>query len=393
MPVRDHDLIADTYVIVKQYGHMRKRYSALLLSVMAFAGAGITLLAMSSAATSLASAELEAGNTTGRAAAHYDTSASGMQSVRFGTMLQNCNNLCSTPANPVQQTAPVAINTNVNAAWCGPSWDAPQAEYDSARQKMGAGAILAPPCKSGGGFITQTPEQYRVGLDKAQKAGVMLLVWGGLTCSNPFDHNCYKMYTDPDAVIDQYAYHPALAGFFIVDEPSSTQFAKIQGVVEKVRQRRPGLLAYVNLFGAFGSMGSEARWGNITYDEYIRRYISTVKTTLISIDDYISPQSMEYSLSVVDRWARHYQSNGRPELINRVLWSAISTVGGHSGHDTAYFQNNMPIYKAANDKYNARYLYFTWRAPPPDDFWKAETSGTGLCGRPSNMRPGTMCGE
>jgi hypothetical protein len=310
-----------------------------------------------------------------------------------------CNNFCSNPTNPIYQTEPVSIDLNVNTAWCGPTWDAPQEEFDLARQKLGAGAILMPPCKKGGGYFDQTPEQYKIELDKAQIAGLKVLVLPGYTCGNAFDHNCYLSYNNPDAAIDKFASHPALAGLFILDEPPGQEFPGVQRAVERMRIRRPGLLAYTNLYGGFGTTDVRPYYGTgpdgkgLTYDQYISYYIKTVKTTALSFDDYSSPENMEKSMAVIERWAKHYQANGRPELASRNLWSAVSTIGGHAGHDLNYFNQNRAAFLAINEKYGAKTLYFTWRSPPADDVFTQPATGPALCGLVNNAKPGTMCGN
>ncbi len=351
------------------------------------------------ATTFVATTEAEKGIKTGKAEIVFDSLASGNQAIQFGQDPTSCNNFCSIPKKPIFKTSPVTIDANVNSGWCGPTWDAPQAEYDLAREKMGAGAILLPPCPVEAGFIEQTPEQIRISLDKAQVAGLQALVFPGYTCRDPYDHKCYLGLTNPDAAIDKFAYHPAMAGIYIVDEQLYQEFPAVAAAIKRVQERRPGLIAYSNLFGSFGYLearpwlGSTPTNPNVTYDEYISEYIRTVKTTLLSVDDYTSPANMDFTLAVIERWAKHYQANGRPELTTRQLWSAISTIGGHAEHDLAYFQTNMPAFKAVNDKYKAKHLYFTWRVPPEGGRWLHRLTGPGLCGKFNHAKPGTVCGE
>jgi hypothetical protein len=366
-----------------------------VVAVAIFGTIGVALLASSSAATHVVSIEAESriDAATGQAGVVAQAQASGGNAVRFGTNTGACDNFCSNPVKPIFRTAPVTVNLNVNSAWCGPTWDAPASEFDLARQKMGAGAIIMPACKAFGGFTNQTPEQTKTLLDKAQAANIKAVIFPGYTCDNAFSHQCYLGMSNPDAAIDRFAYHPALAGIYIVDEPSYQEFPVIQAAVERMRIRRPGLLPYVNLFGSQGYNDARGYLGNVTYDKYLQGYFETVKTTLVSVDDYSSPNGLEYTLKAVERWAQHYMANGRPELAQRVRWSAINTLGGHSGHTLASIQRDMPAYKAVNDKYDFRHLYFTWRAPPEDNLWNHDLTGPGLCGRNNNQRPNTLCGE
>lgn len=384
---------------IKILRSLLRRPDALSLAIVVTvsAVAGLLLLAPSQAATFAVTAEAEASidAARGQVGVVTDATASGGSAVRFGGSNGSvvCDNFCSRPVKPIYKTAPVTVDVDVNSGWCGPTWDAPQAEFDLARDKMGAGAIILPPCSVDAGFIDHTPEQSKVWLDKAHLSGLKGIVFPGYVCADKYNLRCYLGMTNPDAAIDRFAYHPALAGIYIADEPPFGDFPQVQAAVERMRIRRPGLVAYVNLFGSFGYNEARPWLGNVTYDKYIQGYLQTVKTTLISVDDYTSPANLEYTLKAIDRWARYYEVNGRPDLANRVLWSAVSTIGGHANHDLAYFQNNLPAFKAVNDKYDFRHLYFTWRVPPEGGRWNHAQTGPGLCGFYNRSKPGTVCGQ
>jgi len=368
-----------------------------LLVVIAFAGVAFFTINALRAATPSVPYEAEAGNMAGLAVVAADASASNGQATQFGGQPGDCNNFCSVPKNPIFKTSPVVINTKVNTAWCGPNWDAPQEEFNLVRQKLGADAILMPPCKTNGGYHDTSPEQYKTMLDKAQIAGVKVVVFGGYTCSNAYDHYCYAGFTNPDGFIDKFAYHPALAGFFIHDEPTTTEFADTQKAVERIQLRRPGLIAYTNLLGSFGSLdakgyGVGSNGQQVTYPQYVSMFIDTVKVNVISVDDYTSPTALDLTLKTIDDIVKQRQPS-RPDLANYSLWSAVSTIGLTNGQTKEYFDQNRPAYQAVNDKYGAKTLFFTWRSPPVDGTWTQPATGPALCGLVNNDKPGTMCGN
>lgn len=283
------------------------------------------------------------------------------------------------------------------AAWCGPTWDASQAEFDLARQKLGQGGILMPPCQPPIGYKHQPPEQYKVALDKAAKAGVKILIFPGYKgCTDGNNHSCYLGMTDIDAAIDMYATHPGMAGLFIVDEPEIQSFPALKKAVDRMAERRPGLLAYANMHGSLGTLSAKPHYGrlpndsSITYDEYVSEYVRTIKSPVLSVDDYASPDALRLSLSTIDKWAKHWQANGRPELSNRTLWSAIMYLGSPGRYNYREAWVSFPLYQAVNDDFKAMTYYFTWRSPPrlgqPD-------TGPGLCGKENNYKPATMCGN
>jgi len=386
-----------SYVKVIRAMHKLIKAARPIAVVAIFAVIAIIALNGVGATTFNVNRESESGDLGGTAAVLAENNSSGGQVVQFGNKPGDCNNFCSNPVNPIFRTAPVSIDTNVNTAWCGPSYDAPQAEFDLARQKLGPGAILMPPCKPNGGYHDQSPEQYKIELDKAQIAGLKVLVFGGYSCSNAYDHYCYAGFINPDAFIDKFAYHPALAGFFIHDEPTTTEFADTQKAVERIQLRRPGLIAYTNLLGSFGSLdakgyGVDSTGKQVTYDQYVSMFVQTVKTNVISVDDYTSPQALDLTLKTIDSVVKQNQPT-QPHLATYSLWSAISTIGLTPTQTKEYFEQNRPAYQAVNDTYKAKTLYFTWRSPPPDGTWQQPATGPALCGLANNDRPASMCGN
>lgn len=87
-----------------------------------------------------------------------------------------------------------------------------------------------------------------------------------------------------DAIVKDYADHPALMAYFIVDEPSADQFARLGAVVEYLKQRDPKHPGYINLFPTYAAPGSQL--GTATYEEYVERFVKTVHPFVISFDHY-----------------------------------------------------------------------------------------------------------
>ncbi len=85
-----------------------------------------------------------------------------------------------------------------------------------------------------------------------------------------------------EAVAD-YHDHPALWGYFVVDEPSAGQFPILGEIVVELKERDPDHPAYINLFPNYAN---EQQLGTKTYEEHVRRYVETVKPPVVSYDHY-----------------------------------------------------------------------------------------------------------
>jgi len=111
------------------------------------------------------------------------------------------------------------------------------------------------------------------------------------------------------ALIKEVKNHPALAGYFLTDEPSAVTFLDWARLTMFIKQRDPAHLAYINLYpcyanqkqlGVFlkekpqGPLGipdnfagvGDHRQAIVFYHEYLRRYVAEIHPELISYDHY-----------------------------------------------------------------------------------------------------------
>ena len=159
--------------------------------------------------------------------------------------------------------------------WCGP----PLAELTDARAAELADAgfdVVGPPCE---GLIT--PALTRQALDVAARHG--LKVWINDGRIEQYHGLQPDWRARVDAVVADFAPHPALDGYFLVDEPSRAQFADLGLVVARLRQADPTRVAYVNLLPDYA--GAEAL-GTDTYAQHLDAYMAEVRPSLVSVDYY-----------------------------------------------------------------------------------------------------------
>ena len=92
---------------------------------------------------------------------------------------------------------------------------------------------------------------------------------------------------------------PAVAGYFINDEPGLRDFPALAKAVAAVKKHAPGKLAYINLFPDYATLGAPdtSQLGTSNYLEYLQRFVAEVKPQIISYDNYM----VQYSLDLRDR--------------------------------------------------------------------------------------------
>lgn len=192
-----------------------------------------------------------------------------------------------------------------------------------------------------------TPEYNLPMLALAHDAGLDSIVWDTRT-------QAALAGTDVDgnlgSVVAQYAGQPALAGYFVQDEPSASAFAQVARVVSGLAKRDPEHFGYVNLLPAYGDFAL----GVPTYDEYVSDFLTLVKPSVFSFDNYpfISDGTDElgiltdletvraHSLATHTPFWQYIQSfafdNRRQPTRDEMLWEGTQTLA-YGGAGVSYF--------------------------------------------------------
>jgi hypothetical protein len=194
----------------------------------------------------------------------------------------------------------------------------------------------------------------RSALDAAQVVGLKLLV------------NPPELRSDPEGTVRELKKHPALAGYFLQDEPNMTQFAELAAWAKRIRAVDADHPCYVNLFP--NTANNKNLLQAQTYDEYLERYVREVPDLPISFDFY--PVMRTYlqaswydNLELIADTSRETR---------RPFWAfALSVAFGDHPIATA---PHLRLQVYSNLAYGAQVIqYFTYWTPPPaplqgDDF-------------------------
>ena len=159
--------------------------------------------------------------------------------------------------------------------WCGP----PLPDFTDARAAEIAAAgftVVGAPCE---GAIT--PELNRRALDVAARHGLSL--WINDSRVGQYRGLAPEWEALLAEVVAEYGDHPALGGYFLIDEPGAEQFADLGKVVARLRAADARRVPYVNILPDFAPV---ELLGTATYREHLERYMATVRPTLLSYDYY-----------------------------------------------------------------------------------------------------------
>ncbi len=159
--------------------------------------------------------------------------------------------------------------------WCGPPADTdPLAKYAEVAE-CNFNYVL-PPCSA------VAVEQNKAILDACAKNGLKYIIGDSrIGAKNPGDPQFER---DLDAVVADYAGHPATAGYFVRDEPNSADFPKLAAINQYLLKKDPKHLPFFNLFPNYAS---QEQLGNKTYEDHVAQFCKTVKPRLLSYDHYI----------------------------------------------------------------------------------------------------------
>jgi hypothetical protein len=129
---------------------------------------------------------------------------------------------------------------------------------------------------------SMTVEQNRKMLDYCQSVGMKAIIMDGRMIYS-IDNNP-KNKAALDAIIKDYADHPALLGYYIVDEPGAGAFKGLGDVVAYLKEKDPKHMGYINLLPTYARDYNVL--GTKTYEEYVRNYVDIVKPAVICYDHY-----------------------------------------------------------------------------------------------------------
>jgi hypothetical protein len=147
-------------------------------------------------------------------------------------------------------------------AWSGP----PQAETNAERYRELADAGFTHNY-SGFGNV----DAMEKALDVARAAGIRQFI------------NIPELATAPEKVAERFKSHPAIAGYYLRDEPSAADFPQLAAWTKRIQTVDAVHPCYINLFPNYANA---EQLGTATYQEHLDRFVKEVPVPWISFDHY-----------------------------------------------------------------------------------------------------------
>ena len=110
-------------------------------------------------------------------------------------------------------------------------------------------------------------------LDLAQEAGLTMVT------------SCPELKSDPENTARRFMNHPALAGYFLRDEPVRKDFAELGEWAKRIESADNKHFCFVNLIASINTTKTEAL-GTSSYAEYVNSFATIVPSKVLSFDFY-----------------------------------------------------------------------------------------------------------
>ena len=237
--------------------------------------------------------------------------------------------------------------------WCGPP--EPHITLEQYRRiREGGFNYVMPPCSGA------TRETNLKSLDLAKQTGLKVFVSDGRIPANvPADEAGRKAL---DAALAEYSRHPALAGYFVGDEPSRDAFPALGRIAAYIRERDPRHPVYINLYPNYAPASVLGPGG---YDAYLEGFIEAVHPFTVSYDHYhfTNHGDRPTFFSNLESARRVSQKHGLP------FWQIV-LITQH--FDYRKLKEGETRYEAMQTlAYGAKGLmYFTYWTPDASSMWK-----------------------
>jgi len=196
------------------------------------------------------------------------------------------------------------------------------------------------------------------GLDAVQAAGLKALVSDGLchVGNAEAELDDAEITRRVEEVVAKVKGHPAVFGYYLRDEPGAQPFPGLGRWAAAFAEADPQGLPYINLFPNYASA---AQLGAATYDEYLERFVDTVKPRFISYDHY----ALMDDGSLRGGYFSNLESVRRAALANDLpFWNIVlSNAHFHYAEPT---EGGLRFQAYTTLAYGARGIsYFTYFAP------------------------------
>jgi len=192
-------------------------------------------------------------------------------------------------------------------------------------------------------------EELATALDAANVTGVKMII------------HCPELENEPEKIANCFKAHPALAGYYLRDEPNSKDFPFLGELARRIQAVDNKHFCYVNLFG---DGAPPEYYGVATYQEYIQLFIEEVPVQILSFDTYpirINKSGVRYLTDLyqnLEIFSNEARKAGKP------FWAFALTTAHWSFPIPTLADLRLQVF--SNLAYGAQGIqYFTYWTPEP----------------------------
>ena len=195
-------------------------------------------------------------------------------------------------------------------------------------------------------------------LDLAEQAGIKIII------------SCPELSEEPEKTVIRFMNHPALAGYFLRDEPNTSAFPELAAWAKRIRATDDNHFCYLNLLPTYAPLDMlQAE----SYRDYVHRFDQEVPLQLLSFDHY-RPDWYE-NLEIFSDEAR---KAGKP------FW-AFALATAHDPYPIPDL-SHLRLQMYSNLAYGAQGLqYFTYWTPGKNPNWNFHHGPIGLDGKRTDV--------
>lgn len=190
-----------------------------------------------------------------------------------------------------------------------------------------------------------SPQDVQKSLDAAHQAGMKIVI------------SCPELKTEPEKIVKRFMDHPALAGYFLRDEPAVDAFTDLGNWAKRVNAVDPKHFCYVNLFPNYAT---PLQLGKADYREYVNKFAKEVPLHFLSFDSY----PLTSAEGVYEKWHQNLEIfSDEAKKVNKPFWGFAQSILFDNKHEDPSLAT-MRVQMFTNLAYGAQGLqYFTYWTP------------------------------
>jgi hypothetical protein len=195
-----------------------------------------------------------------------------------------------------------------------------------------------------------TVDELAAAMESAKKAGIKMII------------HCPELEKEPEKIVKRFKNHPALAGYFLRDEPGRAAFPELGKWAKRIQAVDSKHFCYLNLLPNYAT---KEGWGTETYREHVRLFIEEVPLQLLSFDHYPIIADASGNRTIREGFYENLEVfSDEARKAGKPFWAFALTVAHEPYPIPTPAEISLQVY--SNLAYGAQGIqYFTYWTPKP----------------------------